>query len=100
MLLVLMATMAATAPPPPRPTLQPAEAPCANALGRAASTSPARSRKLGELPPGRAILAVNKSVGGCPVTVLMERDAGGERRMVPAGDVGRVLTPAGEPLKR
>ena len=56
-------------------------------------------RKLGDLPPGRAVLAVNKSVHGCPVTVLMERGPDGERRMT-ADPAGVHALPASEPEGR
>ena len=42
-------------------------------------------RKLDELPPGRLVLAVEQSVGGCPVLVLPAPD-----------ETGRVWVPAGE----
>ena len=42
------------------------------------STSPP-PRKLDELPPAVAVLAVNKSVNGCPVSVLMQIGPDGKR---------------------
>lgn len=56
--------------------------------------STSHPRKLDELPPATAILAVNKSVNGCPVSVLMQTGPDGRRiermledsvRMRPAG---------------
>ncbi len=77
LVLMLAATMAADAAPPPRAMTRPAVR-CAPARTYTAGTVTRMPRKLDELPPGKLMLAVNKTVDGCPVNVLMQKDARGE----------------------
>ena len=99
MLLFALAAMA---------TAQPAEAPavsaamaaaCSQRLTQTVDTGPTGTRKLGELPPAQAMFAVNKRVAGCPVAVLLERGADGERKMIPVEPGGVTLAPARQRLQ-
>ena len=50
---------------------------------------PFRARPLGEMPPARAVLAVDRRVDGCPVLLIRE---GGRIVEEPVGDLGRRRT--------
>jgi hypothetical protein len=54
----------------------------------------AGTRKLTELPPGRAELAVLKQVDGCHIAVLMQRGPDGKHLEVPASPGGMQTLPA------
>ena len=96
MLLALITGVALQASEAPTRLTPPLQFRCRNGLSQAAGSLTApRSRKLGELPPGQAMLAVNKSVDGCPVAVLVRRDSSGERVNVPMGPASAVRLPAG-----
>lgn len=56
--------------------------------------TPTSPRKMTELPPGQAMLAVEKRVGGCAVNVLKQKDLAGNHVMVPAGPAGVRAAPA------
>ena len=98
MLLIALAAMATAQPSEPILS-QPTPVRCGAPVTRALDKGSLGARKLGELPPGLAMLAVNKTVRGCPVAVLMERGSDGERRMVPVGAGAWTPTPTGERLK-
>ena len=107
MILLLLATVSAAqpaeapsvrpAPPATRAFSIPREALCDWRMTRtqAVPRGPAAPRKLGELPPGYMILAVDKHVNGCPVNVLPARDEIGNHRMEWAPLSRKVPTPTG-----
>ena len=81
--------------------ITPVQAGCNETLALTSAYTPAELKKLGQLPPGRPILAVDKRVAGCSVTVLPQRDAMGQHLMVRTPGPGRHLVPAGsEPERR
>ena len=102
MILFLLAAMASAEPAAaPRVQLLPPSRPgawrltlCNSRLTRTDQSGRVivRPRKLGELPPGRAILAVDRRVEGCPFNVLPARDEHGQHRMewAPGGGVSPV----------
>jgi hypothetical protein len=107
MILFLLATMATAQPAsPPAPAAMPAagdmrDVVCNSRLTRTREVWRRRfdprangPRKLGELPPGYAILAVDRRVDGCPVNVLPARDANGQHRMEWAPSAGVHAAPA------
>jgi hypothetical protein len=80
LLIALAAPVAAPAPPPPAaapraPTCHLPGVTYADTGGRA--TQP---RKLGELPPARHYLAVERHVGGCPEPAIVRSGIGTGRR--------------------
>jgi anti-sigma factor RsiW len=73
----LVAALSGAAPPV---LVGPAASECRRSGPRTVvERSTSQPRKLDELPPAVAILAVNKSVNGCPVSVLMQTGPDGRR---------------------
>ena len=99
---MLSLVLAALVPGAAQPLLiRPAEPGCNEPLAFTSAYTPAELKKLGRLPPGRPILAVDKRVAGCSVTVLPERDAAGQHLMVRTPAPGHHLVPANsEPQRR
>ena len=94
MLALLIAAAAAGAAEPPATLTvpaQPAGADCPDRiLHYTNQVEDAQVRRLGDLPPAVLMHTVNKRIDGCPVTVLMRRDASGRKMIVPAPS-GRVM---------
>lgn len=82
MLLILLTAAAAQTLDPGMVRTPDAPARCNPALARTVTLTPAEARKLAELPRGVVQLAVYKTVAGCSVTVLPQRDEHGQHLML------------------
>lgn len=82
MLLVLLAAGAAQTLDPAVVRTPGEHARCNPALARTFTLSPEEARRLGDLPRGFVQLAVLKTVAGCSVTVLPQRDENGRHLML------------------
>ena len=47
---------------------------------RVRTSEPVRARKLGEMPPGKQLLAVYREVDGCPKPIVVREEVGQLRR--------------------
>jgi hypothetical protein len=69
---LMLAALPASAAPPAAPVTSPAPDTCKRPdLHQAETPKRAKSRKLGELPPGDLILSVYNHVGGCMEPVIV-----------------------------
>lgn len=76
MMLLLSLAAAATATPPIA-----RNAPCRQpGTERAATRGSVRIRPLGEMPPARQVLAVYRSIDGCPTPVVVRDEVGANVR--------------------
>ena len=98
MLVFLVASLAGAQPSEAYTVRTATEVACNKRLTETANAGSTGMRKLGELPPAQAMFAVNLSVDGCPMAVLIRPDDQG-RRLIPLPYSGRVLLPARERLQ-
>ena len=98
MLILAMALMAADPAPASAAMVRPAVR-CAPPRVHTESSGSTRPRKLEELPAGQLMLAVNKTVDGCPVNVLMRKGPSGRWVEEPAPH-GRVTPAPSQPQGR